>query len=288
MGPPTVSACRASSAHIFTAHSRAGSVCRRSSGLRRQTDLKRESYERLADWFERHARNLDRLGSGVDQWTEGNCSVMNWESLLSRPSFDLRRSGRFLVAALAEPHVVLSTSARNGGLVEHVRWLVNHQSCEGTAHLDRHKVITDVGMEGYHDVVCAEIELPPAESAVMGTAANMNYVAIVTAADGDIEVTAAVTAGVEGNATTAGEPATWRETESGHAEGAGLCRHDQHDSVDQSSADGAGAGARGRDDDRRARAPRCSGSPFRASFTSISPPAQAPTSTASPRPSPGR
>jgi adenosylcobinamide amidohydrolase len=140
---------------------------------------------------------------------------MDWESLLSRPSFDLRRSGRYLVAALAKPHVVLSTSVKNGGFVDHLRWLVNHQSCEGTAHLDRHKVMTDAGMDGYHDVVCAEIGLPPGESAVMGTAANMNYVAIVTQADVDIEVTAAVTAGVEGNATTAGEPATWRETESG-------------------------------------------------------------------------
>ncbi len=140
---------------------------------------------------------------------------MTWESLLTRPSFDLKRSGRFLAAALSEPHVVLSTSAKNGGLVEHVRWLVNHQSCEGTAHADRHQVIVDAGMEGYHDVVCGEIDVPAAEAVVMGTAANMNYVAIATEADGDVEVTAAVTAGVEGNATAAGEPATWRETTAG-------------------------------------------------------------------------
>jgi adenosylcobinamide amidohydrolase len=140
---------------------------------------------------------------------------MVWESLLKRPSFDLRRSGRFLVAALSEPHLVLSTSAKNGGLVDHLRWLVNHQSCEGTAHLDRHKAITDAGLDGYHDLVCTEIDLRPGETAVLGTAANMNYVAVVTASDEDIEVTAAVTAGVEGNATTAGEPATWRETAAG-------------------------------------------------------------------------
>lgn len=140
---------------------------------------------------------------------------MHWESLLTRPSFDVRRSGRFLVAALTEPHVVLSTSFKNGGLIDHARWLVNHQSCEGTAHVDRHKVITDAGMEGYHDAVCAEIGLPAAQTVVMGTAANMNYVAVVTAADEDVEVTAAVTAGVEGNATAAGEPATWRETAGG-------------------------------------------------------------------------
>ena len=140
---------------------------------------------------------------------------MNWESLLNRPTFELRRSGRFLLAVLGEPHILLSTSVRNGGLTDHARWLVNHQSCEGTAHLDRHKVITDAGLEGYHDAVCAELGLPSGQTAVLGTAANMNYVAVVTEADGDIEVTAAVTAGVEGNATTAGEPATWRETASG-------------------------------------------------------------------------
>jgi adenosylcobinamide amidohydrolase len=43
----------------------------------------------------------------------------------------------------------------------------------------------------------------------------MNYVAIASEADEDVVVTAAVTAGVQGNATAAGEPATWRETESG-------------------------------------------------------------------------
>jgi len=49
----------------------------------------------------------------------------------------------------------------------------------------------------------------------MGTAANMNYAAVSTAADHDVEVTAVVTAGVEGNATCAGDPANWRETASG-------------------------------------------------------------------------
>jgi adenosylcobinamide amidohydrolase len=49
----------------------------------------------------------------------------------------------------------------------------------------------------------------------MGTAANMNYVALVTEIDQELTVTAAVTAGVEGNATTSGEPATWRESETG-------------------------------------------------------------------------
>lgn len=140
---------------------------------------------------------------------------MQWELLVEQPAFRLRRSGRYVVVDLTEPHRVLSTSTRHGGLVEHVRHLVNHQSCEGTAHVDRHKVITEAGLDAYHDVVCGETGLPASETAVMGTAANMNYIARATESDEDVSVTAAVTAGVEGNATSAGEPATWREREDG-------------------------------------------------------------------------
>jgi adenosylcobinamide amidohydrolase len=43
----------------------------------------------------------------------------------------------------------------------------------------------------------------------------MNYAAVSTAADHAVEVTAVVTAGVEGNATCAGDPANWRETATG-------------------------------------------------------------------------
>jgi len=138
-----------------------------------------------------------------------------WELLHDAPTVALRRRGRFVVAALKGPHHVVSTSVRNGGWTTGVEWLVNHQSCEGTAHLDRHRTMTDGGLDAYHDRVCAEIDLPADRTAVMGTAANMNYVAIVRAADEDVSVIAAVTAGVEGNATAAGEPATWRETDAG-------------------------------------------------------------------------
>jgi adenosylcobinamide amidohydrolase len=139
----------------------------------------------------------------------------SWERLRADPLFELRRSGRYLVAELKGAHYVISTSVRHGGWAEHVGWLVNHQSCEGTAHVDRHRVVTEAGMEAYHDRVCGEVDLPSEHTAVMGTAANMNYVAITCHADEDVSVTAAVTAGVEGNATAAGEPATWRETDAG-------------------------------------------------------------------------
>jgi adenosylcobinamide amidohydrolase len=50
---------------------------------------------------------------------------------------------------------------------------------------------------------------------MMGTAANMNYAAVVTATDEEVEVIAVVTGGVEGNAACAGDPANWRETDVG-------------------------------------------------------------------------
>lgn len=140
---------------------------------------------------------------------------MHWEILLQQASLQVRRSGRFVLADLREPHAVLSTSVRNGGQADHVRHLLNHQSCEGSAHVERHRVMTESGLDVYHDEVCAEVAVPPECTAVMGTAANMNYVALATEVDEELSVTAVVTAGVEGNATTAGEPATWRESHAG-------------------------------------------------------------------------
>jgi adenosylcobinamide amidohydrolase len=139
----------------------------------------------------------------------------HWECLVEETSFDLRRWGRFLIADLKVPHQVLSTSVRHGGLVHCIRYLLNHQSCEGAAHHDRHRVMTEGGLDAYHERVCQEAELPPDTTAVMGTAANMNYVAVASERDEGLTVTVAVTAGVEGNATAAGEPATWRETDAG-------------------------------------------------------------------------
>src|SRR4030095_14346719 len=140
---------------------------------------------------------------------------MRWETVAQQPLFELRRSGRFLVAELRVPHRVLSTSSCNGGQTTAVRFLVNHQSCEAGGHHDRFRVMTEDGTTGYHQRVCAEADVPPAATAMMGTAANMNYASVVTEGDGDATVTAVVTAGVESNAACAGDPARWRETAAG-------------------------------------------------------------------------
>ena len=140
---------------------------------------------------------------------------MDWEPIASSPTAHVRRRGRFLVVDIVGPHRVFSTSPRNGGQADHVRYLVNHQSCEGGGHHERSPVIVDQGQEAYHDIVCAEVELPSDATVTMGTAANMNYAACVVERDVEVEVTAVVTAGVRTNAVCAGDPATWRETRDG-------------------------------------------------------------------------
>jgi adenosylcobinamide amidohydrolase len=140
-----------------------------------------------------------------------------WEPLLARPTVILRRSGRFIVAALDAPHRALSTSPVTGGQRDDVRFIVNHQSCEATAHGARGEVLRGYGADGYHARIAEELGLPAAVTVTMGTAANMNHAALAVEADADVEVVAVVTAGVHGNAVCAGDPAAWRETTDGFA-----------------------------------------------------------------------
>jgi adenosylcobinamide amidohydrolase len=142
-------------------------------------------------------------------------TLMHWETLLSTPEFHLRRSGRFVVTELLVPHRVLSTSVCTGGQSEQIRYLVNHQSCEGSGHHERHQCMSRLGLEPYHHTVCQELGLPPESVAAMGTAANMNYATVVQRGEEGMLVTAVVTAGVQGNAACAGDPTTWRENPGG-------------------------------------------------------------------------
>jgi len=142
-------------------------------------------------------------------------SSLTWEILARLPHAVIRRRGRFVVVELTVPHCTITTSTRNGGQTDHVRYLVNHQSCEAAGHDARFEIITSQGAEAYHGTVCAEVGVPPDQAAVMGTAANMNYAAIIRRCHAELEVTAIVTAGVESNATCAGDPALWHETQDG-------------------------------------------------------------------------
>ena len=140
---------------------------------------------------------------------------MDWEVLTSLPKATVKRRGRFIVTDLLADHRVISTSPVNGGQRDSLCHLVNHQCCEGKDHNDRFHMIVAKGEDFYHETVCAEIGVAPARAAVMATAANMNYAACAARSDGDVEVLAVVTAGVETNAVCAGDPASSRELSEG-------------------------------------------------------------------------
>jgi len=144
-------------------------------------------------------------------------AVQLWKSApwFSAPTFEAFRKGRFVIAELGGPHRVITTSSCVGGVNTAIRHLVNHQSCEGSGHAERASVLMELGLDGYHHSVCGELALSPDTTAVMGTAANMIYAAHEYAVYDDIRVDAIVTAGVEGNAACAGDPASWAETSSG-------------------------------------------------------------------------
>src|SRR6266542_1467540 len=147
--------------------------------------------------------------------TDDILSELNWEVLHTLPTARVRRRGRHVVVDLLSPHHVVCTSVRNGGFTDQLQHLVNHQSCDGAGHDARFHFITEQGQEAYHDFVCAEIGVAPDATATMGTAANMNYAVVVAKQDADVTVAAIVTAGVQTNATCAGDPASWRETRDG-------------------------------------------------------------------------
>ncbi|MHC1758103.1 MAG: adenosylcobinamide amidohydrolase [Negativicutes bacterium] len=101
----------------------------------------------------------------------------------------------------AEPRMVLSTSIINGGYREDLQGIFNHNS-------------TDVVMtvESYLQSMKQEAKklgFDPEKVSSMGTGARMDNVVIRTESFQDAVVTAIVTAGVEGNAGRAGDPADY-------------------------------------------------------------------------------
>lgn len=131
--------------------------------------------------------------------------------LFTSPFAELRRRGRHAIIELRAPALVLSTSHVNGGLRDDLRFLVNHQSCEPVKHQERFELITGKGQDGYHQHVCTELAIDPTRTALMGTAAQMQYLGLATHTHADLSVTAVVTAGVTGNAGSAGDAAHFDE-----------------------------------------------------------------------------
>jgi hypothetical protein len=129
--------------------------------------------------------------------------------------YTLHRRGRFLTAAFKRPHRVLSTCRINGRLREDLTHIANHQSCEGVGHVARHHSVMGLGPDAGHAAACAEADLPPATTALMSTAANMQCAVVTRETYAELTVQVVATAGVLGNATRAGDPAGWHERPGG-------------------------------------------------------------------------
>ena len=142
-------------------------------------------------------------------------TAINGVTLHSTEAFSARRMGRYILVELFAPHRVLSTSAHCGGQREDIRFLANHQSCEGHGDTERQARVASLGLVEYHREVCREIGVDPDRTALMGTAANMAYACHRWAEFEGLRADALVTAGVSGNAARAGDPAQWNETDKG-------------------------------------------------------------------------
>lgn len=131
-------------------------------------------------------------------------------------NFRIHKEHRFLKVELITPHRVLSTSAIWGGEQNHLQAILNNQSCEGSSYHEQALRLMSLSREELHQESCQHAGLNPEHTAVLGTAANMDYVALERAQYADAEVWVLATAGVEGNAGCAGDPAQWHEGESGY------------------------------------------------------------------------
>ena len=128
-------------------------------------------------------------------------------------ALEVRRREKIIIARFLEPHQVISTCRAAGGIRSDLEHIFNHQVCEPEAH---HPGADDPGWNDpreYRRRVCQRWDIPPDTCATLGTAANMNNAGIQVKRFRWLEVGAVVSAGVEGNAGRAGDPAVVFEEE---------------------------------------------------------------------------
>lgn len=137
-------------------------------------------------------------------------------TLIENSWIQIIQKHRFLIAHLRKPHRVLSTCSVNGGIRTDLTHLINQQSTEGSSLHERAALLHQMNHNELHHECCRLCQVPEASTATMGTAANMDYAAIRQERYQDTEITALATAGVEGNAGRAGDPASFHEGEDGY------------------------------------------------------------------------
>ena len=120
---------------------------------------------------------------------------------------EIHRKEKIIFVNFLVKHRVISSCSVNGGLREDLEGIANHQLCEPLGH-DR-KVLTSVTKKpvDYLKSVFERYGVSPENRALLGTAANMNYVAVESHEYHDLKVVAVSTGGVKTNAGRAGDPA---------------------------------------------------------------------------------
>jgi adenosylcobinamide amidohydrolase len=146
-------------------------------------------------------------------------------ALFDNDNLRVDRIERRIVAVFKRPHRVLSTSIIGGGLREDCSHVMNQQSCEPRAHDAAMGRWREHGAEGSHRLACEDAGLEPATTALCSTAANMSCAGVAVETYQELSVCCIATAGVEGNATRAGDPAAWHETPEGCSQVSGTIVH---------------------------------------------------------------
>ncbi|MFT3960466.1 adenosylcobinamide amidohydrolase [Propionivibrio sp.] len=127
-------------------------------------------------------------------------------------AIELHRNDKFVALRFRTPHRVISTGLDNGGIAEGLDLVYNHQGCEPAGPLSRHPSRAVIERPDLYAAALLERHgLGGLRAAQLGTAANMNNLAVVHEEFRDIAVLAVATGGVESNAARAGDPASGYE-----------------------------------------------------------------------------
>ncbi|MDD9945631.1 MAG: adenosylcobinamide amidohydrolase [Myxococcales bacterium] len=135
--------------------------------------------------------------------------------LVRTDGFVARRKGVALIVDLLTPHRVLTTSTVGPGLGHRLRHIVNIQSMEARGHERRLQARLTVGRARHHEMTAGHLGLPPEATALMGTAAHQGHLGHASGTFRELRVDAFATAGVHGNAVSAGDPASYHQTGNG-------------------------------------------------------------------------
>ncbi|MCW4018487.1 MAG: adenosylcobinamide amidohydrolase [Candidatus Bathyarchaeota archaeon] len=122
---------------------------------------------------------------------------------------EIYRNDDSIIVLLPKNRNLITTSYVNGGYQENLQAVFNHQPDPAKGHSS--KDLEGGGVEAYIRIHVGRLGLDPDRVAAMITAAKMKNAALVTRSFRDLEITAAITGGIEVNGGRAGDPANWHE-----------------------------------------------------------------------------